>query len=83
MVIAMRVGERGQVVIPAEVRREAGISAGDEVEISFDGNRVVVVPSAGAPTRGQRIVNRMRGRGGTAADTAGMSTDELMALLRD
>jgi AbrB family looped-hinge helix DNA binding protein len=82
-VIAMRVGARGQVVIPVDVRRQAGIGAGDEVEVSFNGEHVVVVLAGGAPTRGQRMVNRLRGRGGTAVDTAGMSTDELMALLRD
>ncbi|MGH3527939.1 MAG: hypothetical protein ACRDQ6_11595 [Pseudonocardiaceae bacterium] len=35
---------------------------------------------AGAPTRGQRLVSRLRG---TATAHLDMSTDELMALLRD
>lgn len=78
----MRVGSRGQIVIPAEIRRVAGLHEGDEVTVEYDGTAIKVTRAEGSSTRGQRIVERMRGRGGTASETAGMSTDEIMELLR-
>lgn len=78
----MRVGSRGQVVIPADIRRRAGLHEGDEVVVEYDGTAIKVTRAEGSSTRGQRLVDHMRGRGGTA-ETSGMSTDEIMELLRD
>lgn len=77
----MRVGTRGQVVIPVEIRRAAQIHEGDEIDFEFDGNTIHIVRRTDSESRGQRLVRRMRGTA-NARDTAGMSTDELMELLR-
>lgn len=73
----MRINSKGQVTIPAPLREKHGLHEGDEVDVveGADGLRIV---RSGAMTRGQRLVDRLRG---TARQ--GLSTDELMALLRD
>jgi AbrB family looped-hinge helix DNA binding protein len=48
-----RVGPKGQVVIPKELRDRLGISSGDEVDFSLDGDAVRVEPARpGATLRG-------------------------------
>jgi AbrB family looped-hinge helix DNA binding protein len=74
----MRLNSKGQVTIPADLRRKHHLHEGDEVEVIEDGNTLRIVRPESAETRGQRMVRRMRG----TADTT-MTTDELMALLRD
>lgn len=73
----MRITEKGQVTIPVEVRRRLGLSPGDEVEFVLDGNGARVVRAEIVPSRGQRLVERLRGKAETT-----MSTDEIMALTR-
>jgi antitoxin PrlF len=73
----MRVTEKGQVTIPKELRDTLGIGAGTEVEFERDGDTIVVRKVTDAPTRGRRLVERLRGRGDVA-----MTTDEIMALTR-
>lgn len=73
----MKLNSKGQVTIPAELRRSHGFAEGDEVQVIEDGNTLRIVHSEPASSRGNRIVNRLRGRANT-----GLSTDELMALLR-
>jgi AbrB family looped-hinge helix DNA binding protein len=73
----MRLNSKGQVTIPAALRERYGLHEGDEVDVVEDGNTLRIVRAEGAPTRGQRLVRRMRGRATTA-----MSTDQIMELLR-
>ena len=73
----MKVTDKGQVTIPKDLRDALGIGAGSEVEFERQGDAVLVRKRAGAPGRGQQIVDRLRGRGDVA-----MSTDEIMALTR-
>ena len=73
----MKLNSKGQVTIPAELRRRLGFAEGDEVEVVEDGNTLRIVHSQADASRGSRIVSRMRGRA-----TARQTTDELMALLR-
>lgn len=76
----MRITSKGQVTIPAEIREQAGLLPGTEVEFAFDG-KVVRILRAKAPKRtgrGARLVGHLRGRGDVA-----MSTDAIMALTRD
>ncbi|GAB3739882.1 AbrB/MazE/SpoVT family DNA-binding domain-containing protein [Nocardiopsis nanhaiensis] len=73
----MRITEKGQVTIPVEVRRRLGLNPGDEVEFVLEGKGARVVRAATVPSRGQRLVERLRGK---AKST--MSTDEIMALTR-
>lgn len=49
-----RVGPKGQVVIPHQLRRQLGIEPGDEVEFWLDGDHVAVRPvAARGPLRGR------------------------------
>jgi len=75
---AVKLNSKGQVTIPAELRRQHGFAEGDEVEVVEDGNTLRIVHSEPTASRGQRIVARLRGRA-----TTDLTTDELMALLRD
>jgi AbrB family looped-hinge helix DNA binding protein len=73
----MRLNSKGQVTIPAELRERYGLHEGDEVDVVEDGNVLRIVQVEAGPTRGQRLVRRMRGRASSS-----MSTDQLMELLR-
>ncbi len=73
----MRVTEKGQVTIPKELRDEFGIGAGSEVQFEGLDGVIVIRKVIDGPSRGQRMVERLRGRGDVA-----MSTDEIMALTR-
>lgn len=77
----MRLNSKGQVTIPAALRAKYGLHEGDEVEVVDEGATLRIVRVEGARTRGQRLVDHLRGRG-NARDTQGMTTDELMELLR-
>lgn len=74
----MRLNSKGQVTIPAELRHKHGFAEGDEVDVVEDGNTLRIIHRTAATTRGERIVERMRG----AAPRGGPTTDELMELLR-
>ncbi|WP_067433331.1 AbrB/MazE/SpoVT family DNA-binding domain-containing protein [Nocardioides jensenii] len=73
----MKLNSKGQVTIPAELRHRLGFAEGDEVQVVEDGNTLRIVHGEAAATRGNRIVNRLRGRANTDK-----TTDELMELLR-
>jgi antitoxin PrlF len=73
----MRVTEKGQVTIPKELRDELGIGAGSEVDFERAADTIVIRKVKGGQARGQRVVERLRGRGDVA-----MSTDEILALTR-
>ncbi len=73
----MRVTEKGQVTIPKALRDELGIGAGSEVAFEQADDTIVIRKVDGGLSRGQRMVDRLRGRGDVA-----MTTDEIMALTR-
>jgi AbrB family looped-hinge helix DNA binding protein len=75
----MRIGAKGQVTIPQDIREKAGLLPGTEVSFEIDegGVRLVKGKPRRPLDRGERIVERLRG---TA--TAGLSTDEIMAMTR-
>ena len=75
----MKVSEKGQITIPKHIRDALGVGAGSEVtfELTAGGDGFVVRKSAAAPTRGERLAQRLRGCGDVR-----MSTDEIMALTR-
>lgn len=73
----MRLNSKGQVTIPAPLRQRHGLHEGDEVDVVEDGATLRIVRVEPSSTRGQRLVQRMRGRASTT-----MSTDELLDLLR-
>jgi AbrB family looped-hinge helix DNA binding protein len=72
---------KGQVTIPAHLRAKHNLHEGDEVEVVEVGGTLRIVRAAGAETRGQRLVRHLRGTA-TSRDIEGMSTGEIMALLR-
>lgn len=74
----MRVTSKGQVTIPIEIRRRAGLFPDTEVEFVLENGNVVVRKAAKASAgRGQRLVDSLRGRART-----GWTTEEIMALTR-
>jgi AbrB family looped-hinge helix DNA binding protein len=77
----MVLNSKGQVTIPAHLRVKYGLHAGDEVNVVEVGGALQIVRDEAAETRGQRLVRRLRNTA-TGRDVAGLSTDEIMALLR-
>ncbi|QIS18957.1 AbrB/MazE/SpoVT family DNA-binding domain-containing protein [Nocardia terpenica] len=73
----MRLNSKGQVTIPADLRRKFALDEGDEVEVIEVGNTLQIVRTQGADRRGKRLTRHMRGRA-----TTKMSTDQLMDLFR-
>lgn len=69
----MKVGERGQVTIPAEIRERYGFGPAIEVEIVEEDGRVVIRKKR----QGESPIGRFIGVLGTAR-----STDELVEHLR-
>ena len=68
---------KGQVTIPQEIRERLGLLPNSEVEFEIDGDSVRLRKSRSARTRGQALIEHLRGRG-----TGRLSTDEIMALTR-
>jgi AbrB family looped-hinge helix DNA binding protein len=52
--MTQRVGAKGQVVIPKELRDEVGFQPGAEVDFERDGEAVRILPAGAAATRGLR-----------------------------
>jgi AbrB family looped-hinge helix DNA binding protein len=77
---AMRITSRGQVTIPADIRKRAGLGPNTEVDCVFDGQAVCLIPITvrAGKDRGARLVAHLRGRGAVA-----MTTEAIMALTRD
>jgi AbrB family looped-hinge helix DNA binding protein len=70
--------EKGQVTIPKRLRDQLGMLPGSEVEFEADGETLVVRKAMAGPTRGERLIARLRGRAEVR-----MTTDEIMALTRE
>ena len=74
----MRITSKGQVTIPVEIRKQAGLMPNTEVAFEVDGEAVRIVPATLRSNRsGARVVAHLRGRGDIA-----MTTDAIMALTR-
>jgi len=73
----MRITSKGQVTIPIEIRERLGLLPNTEVRFEVDGNTVRLLRETKAPSRGQKLLERMRGRA-----TTRMSTEEILALTR-
>ena len=74
----MKITTKGQVTIPLEIRRKAGLLPNTEVEFQLLGKRVILRKVPGG-RRGRSIVDRLRG---SATGAVRMSTDEIMRLTR-
>ncbi|CAN5171362.1 hypothetical protein BH10PSE6_BH10PSE6_31970 [soil metagenome] len=74
----MRITSKGQVTIPQEIRKRAGLLPHTEVEFVYDGKTVRIVrANSKKMSRGATLVEHMRGRG-----TIKLTTDEIMAMTR-
>jgi AbrB family looped-hinge helix DNA binding protein len=76
----MRITAKGQVTIPQEVRERAGLMPGTDVTFEVEAGGVRVVKTkrgAGRKTRGQKLVENLRGQGDFK-----MSADEIISLMR-
>lgn len=75
----MRIGEKGQITIPQEIRERAGLLPDTEIELVVEGNsvRIVKVEVAEAESRGAAAVRLLRGKARTP-----MTADEILALTR-
>jgi AbrB family looped-hinge helix DNA binding protein len=73
----VRVTRKGQVTIPLAIRERVGMLPDTEVELSVRGDTVILRKASRGGRRGRRLVQAMRGRA-----TAGLTTDEIMALTR-
>lgn len=77
----MLLNAKGQVTIPADLRAKHHLREGDEVDVVEVSGVLTIVRREGTESRGWRAVRRLQGSA-TDPDTAGMTTDELMELLR-
>ena len=76
----MRITSKGQVTIPQDVRERTGLMPGTDVKFEIEAGVVRLVKArhpGGRQTRGQKLVEDLRGRGDFK-----MSTDEIVALMR-
>lgn len=77
----MRITSKGQVTIPARIREEAGLLPHTDVDFILEGRGQVRLvrasKKAGRKSRGERLVEHMRGKGDVK-----MTTEEIMALTR-
>ena len=73
----MKITSKGQVTIPQGIRERAGLLPHTDVEFELVDGAVILRKAAGDESRGRRLVAGMRGRG-----TVSMTTDEIMALMR-
>jgi len=73
----MRLTSKGQVTIPQEIRERLGLMPRTEVEFEVDGDAVRIRPARRSRSRGDALIATLRGTG-----TAGLTTDQIMALTR-
>ena len=76
----MRVTSKGQVTIPIDLREKFGIFADSEVEFGTQGNLITIrkaKPKKGKKSRGEQIVDRLRGSG-----HGRLTTDQILKLMR-
>ena len=78
--MAHHVTIKGQVTIPKRVREHLGIKPGSSVEFQVKADGEVVLRKVGARLKRGRHRSRFATVRGTA--TAGMSTEEILALTR-
>jgi AbrB family looped-hinge helix DNA binding protein len=74
----VRITSKGQVTIPQDIRERLGLLPLSEVEFDIVGDSVRIRKARGSKTRGQMLVERLRG----TAPKPGLTTDEIMKLTR-
>ena len=74
----VKVSSKGQVVIPAELRRKIGLEPGQEVAVHLDGENIVVRPVPDDLL--ESLTGRFAGRG---SGTAGLVRDHQEEIERE
>lgn len=79
----MRITSKGQVTIPQQIRDQAGLLPGSEVEFSIERGKVVLKPVASTTKLNwaEEALNNLRGSGNNPM-FKGWTTDQIMAFLR-
>jgi AbrB family looped-hinge helix DNA binding protein len=79
----MRVTRRGQVTIPQDIRRLAGLLPGSEVEFHVrDGKVVLEKVELGPIAERQRVQAEIRSVVGSATAVPALATDEIRRITR-
>ena len=73
----MKISTKGRVMIPQNLRKKLGFLPDCEVEFAAAGKSIVIRKARAKVTRGQRLLELMRG-----APKPSMTTDQLMAMTR-
>lgn len=73
----MRITSKGQVTVPAEIRKRAGLLPNTEVEFIVTNGHIIIQKAQGRGQRGKQLLQAMRGKAQTK-----LSTDDIMALIR-
>ncbi|MFD3653696.1 AbrB/MazE/SpoVT family DNA-binding domain-containing protein [Streptomyces sp. 24-1644] len=77
----MLLNSKGQVTIPATLRAKYHLREGDRVDVIEVDGVLQIVRVGDGETPGERLVRRMRDSR-VSQDVEGMSTDEIMEMLR-
>ncbi len=77
----MRITSKGQVTIPQQIREQAGLLPGTEVEFEIVKGKVVLRPATTSATPGWQAIMRSKGTA-NHPEFKGWTTDRIMRLLR-
>ena len=66
----------GRIVIPAEIRQELGIGAGQRLEVSIENDRIVLTPQISRLRQAQALVTEL------TADDDSLWSDQLIVQRR-
>ncbi|RZU98709.1 AbrB/MazE/SpoVT family DNA-binding domain-containing protein [Spiribacter vilamensis] len=79
----MRVTSKGQITIPQDIRRLAGMPPGSEVEFQFrDGEVVLEKVEVDPVQQRQRIEATIRSVAGSATADPALRTDDILRMTR-
>jgi AbrB family looped-hinge helix DNA binding protein len=53
------IGERGQIVIPHEIRQALRMKAGDEMVVFLQGGKIIILPSKSLETFYKTVLGRL------------------------
>lgn len=78
-----KVSTKGQVVLPAPLRRRLGIRAGDPLDVNIEAGRIVLTPYKKRPHKARIIADPVTGLSVlSAGDNApALSSDEVKEIL--
>ena len=81
----MLVTEKGQITIPKNVREAAGVLPGSEVNVTYEGGKIIIQRSANSRTVDRRTQLRKAAakvRASMAPEFQQLNADDIMSFLR-